>query len=158
MKFKEFCDKYPDLKVTYKNRGVYFFLVEENYDKFIYSFCIDKKLYIRNKIVDGEVKKVRFRDIFSFLGNYCVSRSISYECFLDIYNKLRGQLVVYSPEGRIIIPTEEDLHNYKVFYINGDKFYFNNSGEITETYSPLYNYKTYTKDSFENSIDEDDIL
>ena len=29
MTFKEFCDKYPNLKVTYKDKGTYYFLVEE---------------------------------------------------------------------------------------------------------------------------------
>lgn len=158
MKFKEFCDKYPNLKVTYKDKGTYFFLVEENCDKFIYRFCIDKKLYIRDKIVDGEVVRVSFKDLACYYDNYCALRSIDYECFLDLYDRYYGRIVVYTPEGRIIIPTEEDLRNYKYFYINGDRFYFNDSGRIAESYSPIYNYKTYTKNSFEDSIDEDDLL
>lgn len=158
MTFKEFCDKYPDLKVTYKSKGTYFFLVEEDYDKFIYRFCIDKKLYIRKRKVDGEVEKVTFGDLAKYSGDYCCTHSINYERFLNLYNSLYGRIVVYSPEGRIIIPTEEDLHNYKSFYINGDRYYFINSDRIGETCIPFYNYKTYTKNSFEDSIDEDELL
>lgn len=160
MTFKEFCDKYPDLKVTYKDKGIYYFLVEENCDKFIYRFCIDKKLYIREGIVDGEVKKVTFKDIALYYTNYgyCCSRSVGYEDFLNLYDNFCGQIVVYSPEGRFIIPTVEDLHNYKYFYINGDRFYFTDSGKIAEIPSKYYSYKTYTKNSFEDSISENELL
>lgn len=125
MTFEEFKDCFSKVEIIDENSGTYTFLVEVGYRKLTYNFFIDKLQYIEYGTITGEVKRLRFADLIGIDDDdYCLTRTIRYENFLNIVKYYYKKVVCCTVDGQVIDLNKEDLHNYDLFYLNGDPWHF----------------------------------